>query len=256
MAERKYARYPSLDGCPVLVTGGASGIGEGMVKAFAEQGAKVGFLDIAEEAGRRLADEIAGKGQTAVFEPCNLMDIDALKAAIASLADRNGPALVLVNNAAHDQRHAWEDVTSAYWDDRIAVNLKHFFFATQAVAPGMMARGWGSIINFGSISWRVMTGEMLCYTTAKAAVHGMTRSFAAALGQHGVRVNTLEPGWVMTERQLKLWVTPDAEPLIDASQALKGRVLPEDLARAALFLASDDAAMITAQTLTVDAGWT
>jgi NAD(P)-dependent dehydrogenase (short-subunit alcohol dehydrogenase family) len=253
---RKYARYPSLEGCPVLITGGASGIGEGMVKAFAEQGALVGFMDIAEEAGRKLAEEVAASGQTAVFQPCNLKDIDALKTAIAALEQQNGPALVLVNNAANDTRHDWQDVTPEYWDDRVAVNLKHFFFATQAVAPGMIARGWGSIINFGSISWRMKTGEMLCYTTSKAAVHGMTRSFAAALGQHGVRVNTLEPGWVMTERQLKLWVTPETEPIIDASQVLKGRVLPEDLARAALFLASDDAAMITAQMLTVDAGWT
>jgi NAD(P)-dependent dehydrogenase (short-subunit alcohol dehydrogenase family) len=253
---RKYARYPSLDGCPVLITGGASGIGEGMVRAFAAQGALVGFMDIAEEAGRKLAEDIAASGQTAVFQPCNLKDIDALKTAIAALEQQNGPALVLVNNAANDTRHDWQDVTPEYWDDRVAVNLKHFFFATQAVAPGMMARGWGSIINFGSISWRMKTGEMLCYTTSKAAVHGMTRSFAAALGQHGVRVNTLEPGWVMTERQLKLWVTPEAEPVIDANQVLKGRLLPEDLARAALFLASDDAAMITAQVLTVDAGWT
>jgi NAD(P)-dependent dehydrogenase (short-subunit alcohol dehydrogenase family) len=253
---RKYARYPSLEGCPVLITGGASGIGEGMVRAFAEQGALVGFLDIAEDAGRELAEDIAASGQTAVFQPCNLKDIDALKTAIDALEQRNGPALVLVNNAANDTRHEWQDVTPEYWDDRVAVNLKHFFFAIQAVAPGMIARGWGSVINFGSISWRMKTGEMLCYTTSKAAVHGMTRSFAAALGQHGVRVNTLEPGWVMTERQLKLWVTPETEPIIDASQVLKGRVLPEDLARAALFLASDDAAMITAQTLTVDAGWT
>lgn len=255
MAERKYARYPSLEGCPVLITGGAMGIGEGMVKAFAEQGAKVGFVDIAEEAGRKLADEIAAQGQTAVFEQCDVTDIDALKAAIASLADRNGPALVLVNNAAHDQRHAWEDVTPDYWDNRIAVNLKHFFFATQAVAPGMMARGWGSIINFGSISWRMKTGEMLCYTTAKAAVHGMTRSFAAALGKNGIRVNTLEPGWVMTERQLTHWVGPEEEKLIDASQALKGRVYPADIARMALFLAADDSQMISGQDFIVDGGW-
>ena len=253
---RKYARYPSLEGCPVLITGGASGIGEAMVKAFAEQGAKVGFLDIAEEAGRKLAEEISAKGQTASFEPCNLKDIDALKAAIASLAQRNGPALVLVNNAANDTRHEWQGVTPEYWDDRIAVNLKHFFFTIQAVAPGMVAADTGSIINFGSISWRMKTGEMLCYTTAKAATHGMTRSFAAALGKSGIRVNTLEPGWVMTERQLKLWVTPEIEPVIDANQVLKGRVQPEDLARAALFLASDDAAMISAQVVTVDAGWT
>ena len=163
---------------------------------------------------------------------------------------------MLVNNAANDTRHEWQDVTPEYWDDRIAVNLKHFFFAIQAVAPGMVAADTGSIINFGSISWRMKTGEMLCYTTAKSATHGMTRSFAAALGKSGIRVNTLEPGWVMTERQLKLWVTPEIEPVIDANQVLKGRVQPEDLARAALFLASDDAAMISAQVVTVDAGWT
>jgi NAD(P)-dependent dehydrogenase (short-subunit alcohol dehydrogenase family) len=255
MVQRKYARYPSLEGCPVLITRGATGIGEALVTAFAGQGAKVGFLDIAEEAGHRLAEQIAARGETAIFERCDLTDTEALKAGIASLAERNGPALVLVNNAATDTRHDWQNVTPDYWDERIAVNLKHFFFAIQAVAPGMMEREWGSIINFGSISWRMKASEMLCYTTAKAAVHGMTRSFAGGLGQYGIRVNTLEPGWVMTERQIKLWVTQESEPIIDASQALKGRVLPEDLARAALFLASDDAAMITAQVLTVDAGW-
>jgi NAD(P)-dependent dehydrogenase (short-subunit alcohol dehydrogenase family) len=256
MAERKYARYPSLEGRPVLITGGASGIGEALVKAFAAQGAKVGFLDIAEGLGLQLAADLAGQGQSAVFVPCDLKDTEALRSAIAEIERQNGPTLVLVNNAANDTRHAWQDVTPEYWDDRIAVNLKHFFFATQAVAPGMIAAEEGSIINFGSISWRMKTGEMLAYTTSKAAVHGMTRSFAAALGPHRIRVNTLEPGWVMTERQLRLWVTPEAEQVIDASQVLKGRVMPEDLARAALFLAADDSAMITSQMLTVDAGWT
>ena len=255
MATSNYARYPSLEGRPVLITGGASGIGEALVRAFADQGAKVGFVDIASELGEKVAAEVTAKGQTAIFQPCDLRDIGALKAAIATLEARNGPTLVLLNNAAHDQRHPWQDVTVDYWDERISVNLRHFFFTIQAVAPGMIAAGKGSIINFGSVSWRLKQGGMPAYTTSKAAVYGLTRGMATDLGKHGIRVNTLEPGWVMTERQLTLWVTPEAEKDIERGQALSGRVMPDDLARAALFLASDDSAMMSAQVLTIDGGW-
>ncbi len=255
MQSDRYARYPSLQGRPVLITGGASGIGEALVRAFADQGAKVGFLDIAGELGQKLAEELTSKGQTVIFKRCDLTDIPALREAIAGLEAKNGPTAALANNAANDTRHRWEDVTPEYWDERLAVNLRHFFFAIQAVAPGMIAAKQGSIVNFGSISWRLKQGGMPGYTSSKAAICGLTRGFATDLGKHGIRVNTLEPGWVMTERQLKLWVTPEVERDIEHGQALSGRVKPDDLARACLFLASDDSAMISATVLTVDGGW-
>jgi NAD(P)-dependent dehydrogenase (short-subunit alcohol dehydrogenase family) len=256
MQNDHYARYPSLEGRPVIVTGGASGIGEALVKAFAAQGAKVGFVDLEAEMGQKLAETLTGEGQTVAFERCDLTDIADLKRAFAALEAKHGPTLALANNAANDTRHRWEDVTPDYWDGRIAVNLRHFFFAIQAVAPGMIAANKGSIINFGSVSWRLKQGGMPAYTSSKAAVHGMTRSFATDLGKHGIRVNTLEPGWVMTERQLTLWVTPEAEKDLERGQALAGRVQPVDLARAALFLAADDSSMMSATVLTVDGGWT
>ncbi len=256
MAENAYARYPSLNGRAVLITGGASGIGEALVRGFADQGARVGFMDIAAEAGEALAAELTNKGQTAVFRQCDLRDIAALKAAIAELEAQNGATLALVNNAANDTRHPWQDVTPEYWDERQAVNLRHFFFTIQAVAPGMIAANKGSIINFGSVSWRLKQGGMPGYTSAKAAIYGLTRGFATDLGKHNIRVNTLEPGWVMTKRQLELWVTPESEKQIDEGQALAGRVMPDDLARAALWLASDDSSMMSAQVLTIDGGWT
>lgn len=256
MAENAYARYPSLKERPVLITGGASGIGEALVRAFADQGAKVGFVDIAADLGEKLAAELTAKGQAVSFAPCDLRDIPAFQAAIKALEAKNGPTLVLLNNAAHDQRHPWQDVTVEYWDERVAVNLRHFFFAIQAVAPGMIAAGQGSIVNFGSVSWRLKQGGMPGYTTSKAAIYGLTRGMATDLGKHGIRVNTLEPGWVMTERQLTLWVNPESEKDIERGQVLSGRVMPNDLARAALFLAADDSAMMSAQVLTVDGGWT
>jgi D-xylose 1-dehydrogenase len=256
MATDTYARYPSLKDRPVLITGGASGIGESLVRAFADQGAKVGFIDLATDLGEKLTAELTGKGQRVVFRSCDLRDIPATQAAITALEAENGPTLALLNNAAHDQRHPWQDVTVEYWDDRLATNLRHFFFTIQAVAPGMIAAGKGSIINFGSVSWRLKQGGMPGYTASKAAAYGLTRGFATDLGKHGIRVNTLEPGWVMTERQLTLWVTPETEKDIDRGQALAGRVMPDDLARAALWLAADDSAMMSAQVLTIDGGWT
>lgn len=250
-----YASYPSLAGRPVIISGGASGIGEALVRNFAGQGAKVGFVDIAAQAGEKLAAELTAGGQTVRFARCDVTDVDAYKAAIDGFAAVHGDALVLINNAAHDQRHDWNEVTSAYWDERVAVNLKHAFFAIQAVAPGMMRAGKGSIINFGSISWMIMSPRIPVYETAKAATHGLTRAMARELGKSGIRVNTLAPGWVMTERQLTHWLTPEAERLIDEAQALAGRVYPDDCARMALFLAADDSAMISAQQFLVDGGW-
>lgn len=251
----EFASYPSLAGTPVVISGGASGIGESLVRNFARQGAQVGFVDIAVASGEKLAAELNAGGHIVRFTACDITDIEAYRAAIAGFAAAHGDALVLVNNAAHDQRHDWSAVSPAYWDDRMAVNLKHAFFATQAVAPGMIKAGKGSIINTGSISWMIMSPSIPVYETAKAATHGLTRAMARELGKSGIRVNTLVPGWVMTERQLTHWVDADSEKLIDASQALAGRVYPDDVARMALFLAAEDSAMISAQQFLVDGGW-
>jgi len=246
------AIYPSLRDRAVLVTGGASGIGASIVSHFAAQGARVAFLDIADDAAVALCARIAeARHPVPRYIHCDLTDIEALRAAIAEI----GPVAVLVNNAAHDQRHAWQEVTPEYWDNRQAVNLRHQFFAIQAVAPGMIAQGFGSILNFGSTSWRNAVGGMPGYTSAKAAVEGLTRGMARDLGPHRIRVNSVIPGWVMTERQLRLWVTADSEAAIASHQCLPDRLMPEDLARMVLWLAADDSRMCTAQCFVVDAGW-
>jgi NAD(P)-dependent dehydrogenase (short-subunit alcohol dehydrogenase family) len=246
------AIYPSLRGRAVLITGGATGIGASLVAHFAAQGAHVAFLDIADAPAEALVAEIAARGHPApTYRHCDLRDIDALRAAIAAI----GPVSVLVNNAAHDQRHAWETVTPEYWDDRQAVNLRHQFFAIQAVAPGMIAAGGGSILNFGSISWHNKQGGMPAYTTAKAAIEGLTRGFATDLGRHRIRVNCIIPGWVMTERQIALWFTEESEADIARNQCLPDKLMPADLARMALWLAADDSLMCTAQCWVVDGGW-
>jgi len=247
----QFARYPSLENRVVFVTGGASGIGAEIVRAFADQGSRVGFVDLDAEHGVALADEL---GDNVQFTACDLRDIDALKEAFAGLEAAIGPAEVLVNNAARDDRHGWQDVTPDYYDERIATNLRHMFFAIQAVAPGMIAAGGGSIINFGSNSWFEAVGGMPVYTTSKAAVHGMTRSFARDLGRHRIRVNTVVPGWVMTERQKELWTTPEKLDRQRESQCLPDLIEPVYLARMVLFLASDDAAMCTANNYMVEAG--
>jgi D-xylose 1-dehydrogenase len=249
-----FASYPSLNGAVVFVTGGASGIGEQIVRAFAAQGSKVGFVDLDRERGAALAEELAGGAATLHFEAADLRDIAALKATFGALEAALGPATVLVNNAARDDRHGWEDVTAEYYDERIATNLRHMFFAIQAVAPGMIAAGKGSIINFGSNSWWEAAGGMPVYTTAKAAVHGMTRAFARDLGPHRIRVNTVVPGWVMTERQKALWASPEALERHRRRQCLPDLIEPVYLARMVLFLASDDAAMCTANNYMVEAG--
>ncbi len=250
-----FATYPSLKDCPVVISGGASGIGEAMVRAFAEQGALVGFVDIAVEAGEALASELGGAGHKVHFIRCDVTDIAAYQSAIGEFARLHGDALVLVNNAAHDQRHQWSEVTPEYWDQRMAVNLKHAFFAIQAVAPGMTRAGRGAIINYGSISWMIMTPDIPVYETAKAAMHGLTRSMARELGPSGIRVNSLVPGAVMTQRQLELWVNAETLAEVKKIQAIPKALAPEDCARMALFLAAQDSAMITGQQFLVDAGW-
>ncbi len=254
MSQIHYATYPSLEDCPVVISGGATGIGAALVRRFAGQGAKVGFVDIAEENGTALAAELTEAGHNVQFLACDITDTPAYQSAIADFSRLHGDALVLVNNAANDHRHDWRDVTPEYWDERIAVNLKHAFFAIQAVAPGMIAAGKGSIINFGSISWMLMAGNMPVYTTAKAAAHGLSRSMARDLGPHGIRVNTLVPGSVVTERQLALWTTPEKIAANIQRQALHESVMPDDIAGMALFLAADDSRLISAQEFIVDGG--
>jgi NAD(P)-dependent dehydrogenase (short-subunit alcohol dehydrogenase family) len=249
-----FATYPSLQQKSVLITGGASGIGAEIVRAFAEQKSKVGFVDFDVERARQLADELTGNGGAVTFEPCDLRDIPSLRRAFDALARVNGPPLVLVNNAARDDRHTWPEVTPEYFDDRVATNLRHMFFAIQTVAPGMIAAGGGSIINLGSDSWWRATGGFPAYTTCKAAVHGLTRGMARDLGPHRIRVNTLVPGWTMTDRQKTLWVTPEGLTRQLTAQCLPDPIEPIYVARMALFLASDDSAMCTANNYMVEAG--
>lgn len=251
------ARYPSLAGRSVFVTGGGSGIGASIVSMLADQDAKVAFIDIAEDASRALAERIASQGRPRPwFRACNVKDVPALQAAIRDAAAAQGDFHVLVNNVANDDRHPLESITPEYYDDRIAINQRAALFALQAVVPGMKRLGGGSIINFGSISWQIKSGEMPCYTVAKSSVNGLTRGTAGPLGKHRIRVNTVTPGWVMTERQKKLWLTPEGEQDIARNQCLPDRVLPEDIAAMVLWLASDDSRMCTAQEFTVDGGWT
>jgi D-xylose 1-dehydrogenase len=249
-----FAVYPSLAGKSVFVTGGASGIGAEMVRAFARQGSSVGFVDFDADRGTALARDLSHDGARVRFESCDLRDIAALRQAFGALASAQGPAHVLVNNAARDDRHTWDQVTPEFYDERIATNLRHMFFAIQAVAPAMIAAGGGSIINLGSDSWWRAGGGFPVYTTAKAAVHGLTRGMARDLGKHRIRVNTLVPGWTMTERQKDLWVTPEGLARQLASQCLPDPIEPVYVARMALFLASDDSAMCTANNYMVEAG--
>lgn len=246
-----FGTYPSLEGRTVFITGGASGIGADLVREFAGQGCQVGFVDLDAPAGEALAHATPGE---VAFEPCDLRDIPALQAAFARLRERVGPAQVLVNNAARDDRHDWRDVTVEYWDERAATNIRHMFFAIQAVAPDMIAAGGGSIINMGSVSWMMPQGGFPAYTTSKAAVQGLTRNMARDLGPHRIRVNTVVPGWIMTERQKTLWLTPESLEEHRARQCLKDMIEPVYVARMAVFLASDDAAMCTAQDFLVEGG--
>ena len=251
-----FSRYPRLRDKTIFITGGGSGIGAAIVECFIDQGSNVAFVDIAHEASEALCANLAAQyGRQPLFIPCDITDIEALRGAVARAGAELGDIGVLVNNAANDMRHDWRDVSPAYWDERMSINLRPMFFAIQAVAPQMLRLRAGSIINFGSVSWKSATGGMPAYTTAKAAVHGLTRGMARDLGQNGIRVNTVVPGWVMTERQLALWVDAEAEQTMDRMQCLKGRIAPVDLARMVLFLASDDARMCTAQEFTVDGGW-
>jgi D-xylose 1-dehydrogenase len=252
----RYASYPSLEDRVVFVTGGGSGIGASVVEHLCAQRARVAFVDIQREASDALVVRIAARGLPApAFIPCDLRDIAALRAAIAQVEARLGAVRVLVNNAAHDERHAIEAVTPEYWDDRFAVNLRHQFFAAQAVVPAMAAAGGGSIVNLGSTSWLVGQGGMPAYLSAKAAVAGLTRALARDLGPRKIRVNSIVPGWIMTERQISLWLTPEGEEELMRRQCLKRKLVPQDIARVVLFLAADDSDACTNQSYVVDGGW-
>lgn len=244
------AIYPSLEGKRVLITGGGSGIGAGIVAAFVRQGAAVTFLDIAASDSRALLASLPDGANKPVFRECDLTDIAALQTTLNSLGDFD----ILVNNAASDDRHSLEQITPAYWDERMAVNLRHLLFCAQAVAPGMKRKGGGAIINLGSISWHLGLPELVLYETAKAGIEGMTRALARELGPDNVRVTCVVPGNVRTPRQER-WYTPEAEAQIVAAQCLKQRLLPENVAALILFLASDDGRFCTGHEYWIDAGW-
>ena len=252
---RPFADFPSLMDRTVLVTGGATGIGASLVEHFAAQGARVGFIDIDIAAGQALAGSLSGACSAPLFVMADLTDIDALRRAVDSVRQHFGPITVLLNNAANDQRHSIEATTPESWDAGVNVNLKHQFFAAQCVAADMKQAGFGSIINFGSISWKVKQGGMPVYTTSKAAVQGLTRSLARDLGAFNIRVNTLVPGWVMTDKQIRLWLDDAGRADIARGQCINQPLLAEHIARMALFLAADDSAMCTAQDFIVDGGW-
>nr|WP_314605786.1 SDR family oxidoreductase [uncultured Janthinobacterium sp.] len=253
---KQLAKYGSLQGKRVFITGGGSGIGESLVAEFAAQGALVAFVDIAVEASEALCRRLAEAGLTApIFRHCDITDIPSLQAVMAELVDKLGDFDILVNNAANDQRHQAQDVTLEYWNERIAINQRPMFFTCQAVFEGMKRKGGGSIINVSSISWHMKSGGYPVYATTKAAVVGLTRGLARDYGAHNIRVNTVTPGWVMTQRQIDLWVDDAAEVEIKKSQCLPSKLMPQDIAAMVLFLASDDGAMCSSQEFIVDAGW-
>lgn len=248
--------FPSLQGRSVFVTGGGSGIGASIVSAFAEQGARVAFVDVAEQASEQLAQQLAATGLPRPWwRVCDVRDIGALRACMADAAAELGDFSVLVNNVASDDRHTLESVTPDYYDERIAINERPAFFAIQAAVPGMRKLGGGSVINLGSTGWQGKGEGYPCYAIAKSSVNGLTRGLARTLGRDRIRINTVSPGWVMTERQIKLWLDAKGEEELARNQCLPDKLRPQDIARMVLFLASDDAAMCTAQEFKVDAGW-
>jgi NAD(P)-dependent dehydrogenase (short-subunit alcohol dehydrogenase family) len=249
------AIYPSLKGRTVVVTGGGSGIGESIVTHFAAQGAKVGFLDINEKASKALATRLARKRQKVHFEAVDLTDIEALRQGIRNIRKVFGPVTILINNAAHDERHKMEDVTPEYFDDRVRVNLRHQFFTIQEVVPDMKKAGGGTIVNMTSTSWMNGSRGMPVYVAAKSATYGLVRGLARDLGPFNIRINAFAPGWIMTERQKKLWVTPQAIERLMQDQCLQRTLTPDDMARAVLFLASDESSAATNQNFVFDGGW-
>jgi NAD(P)-dependent dehydrogenase (short-subunit alcohol dehydrogenase family) len=256
LPDPQFAVYPTLRDRAVLITGGATGIGESLVRHFAHQGSRVAFLDIQDEPAHHLVDALKAEGCPApLYIPCDLTNIPALQTAIQQALSSLGTVDILVNNAANDQRHSIEEVTPEFWDKSIAVNLRPQFFTIQSVLPAMRAAQRGSIINMSSISWMIPSTGVPLYIAAKAAIVGLTRTLAHELGPDNIRVNAVLPGAIVTERQRRLWYTPEYKAEIMASQALKRDILPEDVARLVLFLASDDSSAITNQSYVIDGGW-
>jgi len=246
--------YSSLRDRVVFVTGGASGIGAAIVEAFVRQHSRVAFVDIDTDAAQRLVARLEGAGPPLLFLRCDLVDIDALRDRIAEVGERIGPIGVLVNNAANDERHDVEAVTPAYWDRALDINLRHLFFAAQAGRPQMRELGAGSIVNFSSVAWMSGVKRLVAYTTAKAAIVGLTRSLAMEFGDDNIRVNAIAPGAVMTEKQLRMWHTEQTTAALVGRQAIHERISEAHIAPAVLFLASDDSRLITKQCLTIDGG--
>ncbi|MCY4454532.1 MAG: SDR family NAD(P)-dependent oxidoreductase [Immundisolibacterales bacterium] len=256
MNESQEATYPSLEGRVVFITGGASGIGAAITEKFCEQGARVNFVDIDDASARELISGIGARGLALpTYQHCDLRNIAALKAGIDRVIAADGPITVLINNAANDDRHAMDQVTPEYFDDRIAINLRHQFFAVQAVHRAMADAGGGSIVNLGSVTWMIGQGGMPCYSAAKAAVVGLTRSLARDLGPDNIRVNSVLPGWILTRRQIDRWLTPESEQELMARQCLKRKLTPAELARVVLFFAADDSGICTNQNYVADGGW-
>lgn len=250
-----FARYPSLRSKSVFITGGASGIGESLVEHFAGQEAIVKFVDIDGDAAGRLVARLAGAASPPAFEPCDVRDLDALRAAIGSFEARHGGVDVLVNNAASDDRHRLEEIDPAYWQERMDLNLRPFLAAIQSVRAGMARRGGGSVINLGSIMVQMGAAGAVAYVAAKGAIAGMTRALARELGRDRIRVNCLVPGWIMTQRQIELYLDDRGERRIVERQCLPEKLVPADVARMALFLAADDSAHCTSQSFVIDGGW-
>lgn len=252
---KAFAQYPSLRDKCVLITGGATGIGAAMVEQFSLQGSRVAFLDLDGAGATELIKSVKVTAHSPLFLQCDLRDITALRTSVAEVEKKLGTIRILINNAANDDRHKFSEVTAEYWDERIAINLRHHFFAIQAVAPGMRRAGGGSIINMSSIAWMIPSTGLPAYVTAKAGIAGLTRTLSKELGDANIRVNAVSPGAVMTERQRRLWMTPEYLVEVMKSQSLKRELLPEDVGRLVLFLASDESAMITGQNFVIDGGW-
>jgi D-xylose 1-dehydrogenase len=256
MARPAYARYPSLADRSVFITGGADGIGRALVEQFAAQGSRVAFVDIQADKAAAVVEgcAAAGAAHRPRFYPVDLVDIAALREACAAAIADLGDVAVLVNNAASDDRHAWDAMTPEYWDNRLNTNLRHYFFAIQAIAPSMIARGGGSIVNIGSSCYHMQEDFFPGYAIAKSGVEGLTRTMARTFGPHNIRMNCVLPGWVVTERQLAKWWTPEGEAGTMRDQAIKRRIHPDEFAQMVLFLAADDGGACTAQSFLVDGG--
>jgi NAD(P)-dependent dehydrogenase (short-subunit alcohol dehydrogenase family) len=251
---KEVAKYSSLEDKVVIITGGASGIGKSIVEQFLHQGSKVAFLDKEEDLGNNLVAKFNNSKHTPLFKHCDLTKIDSLKKTINEIRNELGLISILVNNAANDERHSIESVTEDFWDDRMNVNLKHYFFAIQSICKDMEELGDGKIVNIGSFAWMLGQGNMPAYTTAKSAVMGLTRTIARDLGKFNIRVNCVVPGWIITERQKKLWLTPEVEKEQLERQCIKRMLVPDDIAKAVLFFASDQSSGCTAQNYVIDGG--